>query len=172
MLTSGNKMQDTTQGQPAPPRFKLWRHALYGLIAFIVWYAMLVFAFDRQTHTRTPVRYLFPAGFVGVYRIEYEIKNAPPFPVEDGYLIMRFPKTGHLRTSSSPQEGMARDEYYYVSQSGAWLELPNRVDNSLVHGGGIGQAQTFLPSGKVITHPVTQTGFIGTAEQERKASAY
>lgn len=68
-----------------------------------------------QGKSRRPVKYLIPAEYVGWVKIEFEVKGEPELPVEDGFVVCRFPKTGVLKTSSPIEYGVAVDEYYYYS---------------------------------------------------------
>ncbi|HEY0004837.1 MAG TPA: hypothetical protein VGB17_08490 [Pyrinomonadaceae bacterium] len=59
-------------------------------------------------------RYLIPQGYVGWVRIDFNVKEAPPLPLEDGYYIVRVPPTGYLQTSSDDQINLLYTEYDYV----------------------------------------------------------
>jgi hypothetical protein len=67
-----------------------------------------------QEKLRLPYRFLIPEGYVGWVRIDFNVNNAPPLPVENGYYLVKVPPTGRLRTSSG--EIIARgDQYFYIS---------------------------------------------------------
>jgi len=68
-----------------------------------------------QKQKRRPSRYLIPEGYVGWVRIDFNIVAAAPLPVEDGYLLFRFPASGRLQTSFDLEYGWALDQYYYYS---------------------------------------------------------
>jgi hypothetical protein len=57
-------------------------------------------------------------------RVEFQIKDAPPLPVEGGEYLFKFPPSGLLRTSSSEELGWAKDHYFYYSEKGARI-LPD-----------------------------------------------
>jgi hypothetical protein len=69
-----------------------------------------------QEKRRLPYRYLIPEGYVGWVRIDFNVKDAPPLPVEDGYYLLKIPLTGRLKTSSRPME-IKGEQYYYFSDS-------------------------------------------------------
>jgi len=89
--------------------------AILGLPIFI---AALLFgpaAFDLAFHRRPPERYLIPAGFTGWTRIEFRKRGAPPLPIEDGRRLLKLDAHGTLSTSSNPQRGHGKDDFYYYS---------------------------------------------------------
>ena len=65
-----------------------------------------------QEPARQPHKYLIPTGYVGWIRVNFNIKDAKPLQLEDGFLIFKIPHTGLLNTSSTSQIGWATDEYY------------------------------------------------------------
>jgi len=67
------------------------------------------------SNTRHPQEVLVPNKYIGWIRVEYGVKNSPPLPVVQGAVILKFPRTGLLRTSSMPESGLARDRFYYYS---------------------------------------------------------
>ncbi len=68
-----------------------------------------------QEQRRRPSRYLIPEGYVGWVRIDFNIIDAPPLPIEDGYYLFKIPPSGLLQTSSDIEYGWASDEFYYYS---------------------------------------------------------
>jgi hypothetical protein len=72
-------------------------------------------AFDLVFHRRPPERFLIPAGYSGWVRVEFRHKDAPPLPMEDGRLLLKLDLQGTLQTSSDPQLGHGRDEFFYYS---------------------------------------------------------
>jgi len=89
--------------------------AVLGLPLFIGAVILGPAAFDLVFHRRPPERFLIPAGFNGWARIEYRQKSAPPLPTEDGRLLLQLDALGTLKTSSDPQSGHGRDDFYYYS---------------------------------------------------------
>jgi len=71
--------------------------------------------FDLVFHRRPGERFLIPAGYTGWARIEFRQKDAPPLPVEDGRRLFKLDEHGSLRTSSNPQSGHGKDDYFYYS---------------------------------------------------------
>ena len=79
---------------------------------------------DARHSIRHSSRFLIPEGYVGWVRVEFQIKDAPPLPVEGGEYLFKFPPSGLLRTSSSEEYGWAKDHYFYYSEKGARI-LPD-----------------------------------------------
>jgi hypothetical protein len=72
-------------------------------------------AFDLVFHRRPPERFLIPAGYSGWVRVDFRQKDAPPLPMEDGRLLLKLNAQGALQTSSDPQLGHGRDDFFYNS---------------------------------------------------------
>src|SRR5271170_5359213 len=100
-------------------------------------------AFDLVFHRRPPERFLIPAGYSGWVRIDFRQKGAPPLPTEDGRLLLKLDEHGALRTSSDPQSGHGRDDFFYyagdrrtplsnagVCKGGMVWQIENMVDES------------------------------------------
>ena len=65
---------------------------------------------DERLH---PYQYLIPRGYVGWIRVDFNVKAAPPLPVEGNYYVLRIPVTGHLQTSTPDAYGPLGDVYVY-----------------------------------------------------------
>lgn len=123
--------------------------------------------------TRRPDRFLIPDGYVGWVLIEYQIKGAPPLPLEEGRDLYRISNQGRLQTSSAPEEGMASDEYFYVTSKGRKvIKDTGWGGGGLIWAGstsdgkiGVGNSQ----GTRTVQTPPTQTFFVGTAQQFQKA---
>ena len=72
-------------------------------------------AFDLVFHRRPPERFLIPTGYSGWVRVDFRQKNAPPLPMEDGRLLLKLNAQGALQTSSDPQLGHGRDDFFFYS---------------------------------------------------------
>jgi len=72
-------------------------------------------AFDLVFHRRPPERFLIPAGYSGWVRIDFRQKGAPPLPMEDGRRLLKLNEQGSLQTSSDPQAGHGRDDFFYYT---------------------------------------------------------
>jgi hypothetical protein len=70
-------------------------------------------AFDLVFHRRPPERFLIPNGYSGWVRVDFRQKGAPPLPMEDGRLLLKLNAQGMLQTSSDPQLGHGRDDFFY-----------------------------------------------------------
>jgi hypothetical protein len=72
---------------------------------------------------RHPTKFLIPQGYVGWVKIEHG-ENAPPLEMSNGVYICRIPANGILQTSSSLEDGWAKEEYFYYSEHGSLRALP------------------------------------------------
>jgi Family of unknown function (DUF6843) len=81
--------------------------------------ALVVLVTCVQEPKRHPCKYFVPEGLVGWIQVYYEVSDAPPLQVEDGYLILRIPPNGTLQTSSKPEVGWAKDEVHYYTKEGS-----------------------------------------------------
>lgn len=109
-----------------------------GLLAIL---ALTLIALSWASDRRQPRRFLIPDGYVGWLRVDYGVNaahapgygvdRAHPLPVQDGFLIYRFPPSGHIVTSSSLQEGWAKDEFFYVV-NGKMTELSQAKGSNMI----------------------------------------
>jgi hypothetical protein len=62
---------------------------------------------------RPPIDFVLPANFEGGFAIVYGVADAPPLPTKEGRLQVVVPPgaTPLILTSSTPQDGWARDRY-------------------------------------------------------------
>jgi uncharacterized protein DUF6843 len=84
-----------------------------------------------------PERYLIPAGFTGWTRIEFQKKDAPPLPTEDGQRLLKLDARGALSTSSNPETGHGKDEFSYYSGDGNSKYQRTPLSNAGVCKGGM-----------------------------------
>lgn len=114
-----------------------------------------------QEEKRKPSRYLIPDGYVGWVRIDFKSKDAPALTTEDGFYLIKFPPSGHLRTSSANEYGWASDEYYYYAgEARKPLKATGWGKGGMIWGGFTGSLQ-----GADETH---EGFFVGTEEQFNK----
>lgn len=66
-------------------------------------------------NTRRPARFLIPQGFKGWARIDFQVPNTKPLPVEDGRWLFNLDSAGYLQTSNPLDGGLAVDDFFYVS---------------------------------------------------------
>jgi len=98
-------------------------------------------AFDLVFHRRPPERFLIPAGYSGWVRVDFRQKGAPPLQMEDGRRLLKLNAQGALQTSSDPQLGHGRDDFFYyldhrrtplsnagVCKGGMVWQIENMVD--------------------------------------------
>ena len=76
---------------------------------------LVVAAACQRVESRRPSRYIFPEGYVGWVRVDFNVKSAPALSVGDGRHLLKFPPTGYIRTSTPIEYGAAMDEYFYYS---------------------------------------------------------
>lgn len=96
-----------------------------------------------QEKQRRPNKFLIPQDYTGWVRINYKVKNAAPIPIEDGFYLVKFTRTGLVDTSSEGEEGWAGDEYYYYSE-GTLTRLPE-VGKSKMIWGEVGYGSKQVP---------------------------
>ena len=131
-----------------------------GLPIFI---AAIVFgptAFDLVFHRRPPERFLIPAGYSGWVRVDFRHKDAPPLPMEDGRLLLKLNAQGALQTSSDPQLGHGRDDFFYYTGDRS-MPLSNA---GVCKGGMVWQIETMVDDG---TSTPFERFFVGTENQYR-----
>jgi len=83
--------------------------------------ALMYYAFYPEKGNR----YLFPEEYRGWVCVIYNAKEASPLEEQDGFLLLKIPKSGIVKTPSAPRtyskEGYhisTHDEYYYYSEKG------------------------------------------------------
>lgn len=75
--------------------------------------ASVLTAGQRKDERLHPYQYLIPKGYVGWIRVEFNVKDAPPLPVEGNYYVVKIPPTGHFQTSTPDAYGPLGDVYVY-----------------------------------------------------------
>jgi hypothetical protein len=141
--------------------------AILGLPIFIAAVLFGPAAFDLAFHHRPPERYLIPAGFTGWTRIEYRKKEAPPLPTENGHRLIKLDAQGKLSTSSNPQSGHGKDDFYYYSAGDPSKAHRTPISNAGVCKGigMIWQVETLVDDKS--ENPFTRF-FVGTEDQYRR----
>jgi hypothetical protein len=104
---------------------------------------------------RHPTRFLIPDDYIGWVEVRYAQSNTNALPVMNGKLICQIPDSGLLDTSSSLEEGWAKDEYFYYSKDGSLHALKST-----------GWAQGGLIWGET-NSTIKQFFFVGTEQQFR-----
>ncbi len=144
---------------------KAFAVGFFALILIIV----VVYGFWSRERTRHPDKFLIPSGYVGWIVIEHGVKGAPPTKIEGNYLVYRFPASGHMKTSTPIEYGIAEDKAYYVTSNrliripDSWLAKYTASD-VLIWDWGTGGA---IPEDGI---PLIEYAFIGTQSQYAKAS--
>jgi hypothetical protein len=109
----------------------------------LLFVAVSLFSPGCGVQERQPDLFLVPDGYVGWLRVEFQVKDAPALPLQNGYRVYRFSRSGKIRTSSAMQEGMAKDKIFYMTPKG-WKELSGSDDGGkgMVWGGFTTSATT------------------------------
>jgi hypothetical protein len=131
----------------------------WGISTFFASIALLT----MSCNTRRPDLFLIPAGFKGWAKVQFQIASAPPLPVENGHWLLRLDGEGHLRTSSMLEGGVAKDEYFYVT-NGRRTSLPNTQS---CQGGIIWGVAT--GSDPISSRADTEWFFVGSEREYRQA---
>jgi hypothetical protein len=126
------------------------------VLAFTLWFFVSI-----EQAKRRPSHYLIPDGYVGWVRIEVEVPNASPVPIEEGHYIFKIPKSGLLQTSTSLEYGWARDQYFYYSDTG----LTELNHTGWGKGGRIWGAVTGSGTDQAGVSSKYEQFFVGTEEQ-------
>jgi len=100
------------------------------------------------------------AGYIGWVRINFRQKGAPSLPTEDGHILLKLNAKGILQTSSDPQQGHGKDEFFYYGGDRRTL-LSNA---GVCKGGMIWQVETMVDES---TSTPFSRFFIGTEDQYR-----
>jgi Family of unknown function (DUF6843) len=117
-------------------------------------------AFDLVFHRRPPERFLVPAGYSGWVRVDFRRKDAPPLRMEDGRRLLKLNAQGMLQTSSDPQLGHGRDDFFYYAGDRS-MPLSNA---GVCKGGMVWQIETMVDER---TSTPFERFFVGTEAQYR-----
>ena len=138
------------------------------LIVAATGYPLLTIVRKSPRKKLLPTRYLLPEGYIGWVRIEYNIDQALPLPIEDAHCLLRIPECGILATSTELDYSRAADDYYYYSDSD---RSPLR-SNSWEAGSMIwGEAILVTQNAGSQQFSKSVTFFVGTLSQYRKQQA-
>jgi len=144
----------------------------------IRWLAIIIgiLALSSCEKRRTPVRHLIPAGYEGVVITVYSQEGFPELPIENGYLVCRYPSDGILITSSQLQLGWAADQTFDVHNDGSWSPIrTGNIDDRREHFSASGTTHKdgepkVISSFRVIGS-VKYMNSIDATEYDRKTSA-
>ena len=75
-------------------------------------------------------RYYLPESYAGWVCVSFNVDGAPPLPTDDGFLVIKVPSNGILKTSTEPRFSPKIDEYFYYNEKSI------REAEELQHGGG------------------------------------
>ncbi|MGA7850019.1 MAG: hypothetical protein WCA13_13010 [Terriglobales bacterium] len=131
-----------------------------GTLAILLGVAAWV-TIDARHSIRHSSRFLIPKGYVGWVRVEFQVNDAAPLPVEGGEYLFKFPPSGLLVTSSSEEYGWAKDHYFYYSEKGTRV-LPDAGPGNLIWGKINGEASGSQGKRKY------EEFFVGTEQQFRE----
>jgi hypothetical protein len=141
-------------------RFPFIIATVLGLPIFIAAAVFGPTAFDLVFHRRPPERFLIPAGYSGWVRVDFRQKDAPPLPMEDGRRLLKLNEHGALQTSSNPQLGHGRDDFFLYSGERR-VQLSNA---GVCKGGMVWQIETMVDDH---TSTAFERFFVGTENQYR-----
>ncbi len=116
-------------------------------------FSLSVASFSTSARDQQPehYRFLMPEGYVGWIRVDFEIPDAPPLPIEGGFYVVRFSETGRFQTSSRdiPQGGWVDQAQflYYSTETPYLLRLKTAGPTELrmVHGQFMGPGEGPVP---------------------------
>ncbi len=99
--------------------------AVIGTVALVLAIIVLV-SINARHSIRRSSKFMVPEGYVGWVRVEFQVKDAPPLPLDGAEYLLKFPPSGVLKTSSPEEYGWANDHYFYYSDIGtrALTETP------------------------------------------------
>ena len=86
----------------------------------------LIFVLAACDNRRGDIVYL-PSHYRGWVTIEYNVKGAPALGYLRGKNLIRVPPLGLVQTSSGRKVGYASDEYWFESQDGYELRVPEEL---------------------------------------------
>ena len=136
--------------------------AVLGLPIFIAAAVFGPAAFDLVFHRRPPERFLIPAGYSGWVRVDFRQKHAQPLPMEAGRRLLILDEHAALQTSSDPQPGHGKDDFFYYA-----ADRRTPLSNAGVcKGGMVWQVETMVDDRN--STPFTRF-FVGTEDQYRHA---
>jgi len=84
----------------------------------VVTIAVLGLMFYAHTHRPKGEKIYLPEKYAGWVCVSYNVDGAPPLPEEDGFLVVKIPPNGILKTSSALRTSPREDEYFYYSENG------------------------------------------------------
>ena len=100
--------------------------------------ALLTFIIFQFFTWHPPRHYILPEDFSGWVTVKYEKPGVPPFPRENGNLIIEIPESGILETNDQLSTGWGKDVFYRRKMGGLeeipqWIKVDN-VASSWIHG--------------------------------------
>ena len=120
--------------------------------------------------------FYFPENYTGWVVVYYDVKNAAPFDFNKGAYIINVPKNGVVKTSSSPEFGVAQNSYFYVDDNHpiGYSINKNSQGQIAVWPGWFsdGQIEQFDENRKktiIHRHPPCSVFFVGTSRQREEA---
>ena len=110
-------------------------------IIFLLFCSMLLVGRVVYLGQEPPKRdkFLIPEGYSGNLAVTFSVRGAPQLPLEDGYRVIMFDKTGVVKTSSEGMPGKLKDEYYFYSENSRRPLEPKEL------GGGFTEAPAARP---------------------------
>jgi hypothetical protein len=116
---------------------------------------------------------VIPKGYRGWLAIQYDVKQAPPLIYENGQIVLVFPKSGVLKTSSPVDHEYIVDRYVYRDAKGTY---PLRWQGMDENGKEVSTEGVMVWGGSVKeegmgndTIAVYEARFVGTKQEYEKA---
>ena len=91
------------------------------LLAFVIFGAC---GCGLETETRHRELWRIPHDYHGWIYTHWSTPPCAALPISNGYLVIEVPPNGVVCTSSTLEEGVAKDRFVYVLAEGGELELP------------------------------------------------
>ena len=92
----------------------------YIIFAIVI---LMLFGFSLFDNPKR-YRFLIPEKFNGTVYVYFQVSDAPPLKMEDGYQLIVIPESGVVKTSSEPIGGKLHDEYWLYSADGKRRRMP------------------------------------------------
>ena len=87
---------------------------IFVLVTLII-FAYFGLVIYSEEHRQKGERYYLPETYAGWICVSFNVDGAPPLPMDDGFLVVKVPSNGTLKTSTEPRFSPKIDEYFYYN---------------------------------------------------------